>query len=369
MRNLWYFGAKKPWSYPGEDWLCIFREASHEADTIFLDEGSHHYFTEVHLFRTGNEGQEIHDAFRTERVGPFEIPLEGNGTWEVYAKVRFFARSNEPELTGSKALIECGRVKSGGNVSPLAYQLTGERTADLAVGGSAPPSIAEVRRTFLNVGSEMPPRLSRGSLQGGGGQVSFHLDTIYLENVEIFLFGPTESGCPLPPPPGTRMEFSNIVSHPAFLKALGRCHIATGLRQVPIADNLPPFNVAIPVAHSETTGSGLVGYPLAVSPLIGGAEIKKRPPVGVFASWKWSAPTNWITVILKWRFYNDNPVDEKFGVEEMRVTWAEYRHRNIVEFISYSRGDLRGWGVELWIEPLLLGEACGLDPLYCRTAL
>ncbi|MBL9133094.1 MAG: hypothetical protein JNG86_17925 [Verrucomicrobiaceae bacterium] len=338
MEVVWHPNDRKHWQAEQEAWLCFKHPRSSHARAVILHEGSHHYFTEMHITRPS--GKRI--SRRLDGPGPFEVEFKDIGDCCVLVRTRFLRHERNPQVVlgggeGSSSEYCAEIIGPDGN-----EQVSMPITDDVRMRNTTTRMLA--LEEIVRIITATPTSAIR--LVPSSSPPYYRLTQPSDVPTSVYHLPDDEIDARITPGAELGAAFASLAAVPVHV-------IAPGLL-APLVTGGATFAkpaVVLPVRHVKN--SHITGPPLALKPLIHGFEVKKRAP-WVTASWSWAGPRNWTRVLLAWRAYDDAGNWADMDRQTRDISFNEYNLRNNVQLFRIP--DYFGWNVAITATPYLVHD-------------
>jgi len=346
MAWKWYRNRALHWPEAREDWLCLQIKAEEGITGAVFHEGDHHYFTE--MYYVAPDGR--YKAEKLEDPGPLELDLAGLAGGAIYLRVQFLEYGRFPTMDRDSLSVSCGQIDRCDSMGrryeePIMIQIMRDRVESFTSPRHL-PSFDELLQWMKDADEVQAPTLVSGEASHSVLALSSPLRSevvVYLVQDEV-PFHNIEAGLEV-----DLTEADANVEH--------RLIIPAGER-IPTRSDLPPgCTLAVPVARRGNRG--IMGNLYSLCKTVDNLRIERRG-ASVFAAWDWSGPPRWISVVLTWRFYQENTYLE--GHWEREYFWHDFQRRRCVEILNYVQSPgIAGKGILLTASPRILGHRAGKD--------
>ena len=340
MEVVWHPKDSKHWNTDQDVWLCFKRFRSSSAAGIVLHEGSHHYFTEMHITRPGRGPL----SKRLDGPGPFELAFDGLGDCCVLVRARFLQYTRDPRLGadgGGPDSVHaefCAEILNADGNEPVMMQVTGNRALLNATQRAF--GLDEILKVVTATAT------SQIKLIASATTPYYRLTEASDLPTRVFHLSATEVDPRIVPGKPLGLALDTLSSCPCTTIPAGQpAPIALG------GPVLPKPAVVLPVRAVKD--EHIAGPPLALRPLIQNFEIKKRAPF-VTASWEWCGPRNWVRVKLAWRAYDNEGNWASAEKQEIDVSYADFAQRNNIALLRIK--DYWEWNVQITATPYLVHD-------------
>lgn len=324
--------GKRYWKRRCRDWLCLRAAPGSPIHTLRLQDGTHHYFEDLHVFDQYGKVV-LQQSLAAENSTEKSLEEWQNCTAIAQARFLPFAR---PPRKGEDEVEDCGAFSHAGRSNAILMQVGDLNPAGQGADDSS-LTATEVYRKLLQ-------RLAfRVTLKESDQEDSpFRLSKQTALPTCVYLV--SESS---PPPPHFHPEKIDLRQ---MEEAFPMITIAPQKLYPPVPEPIPDWLVALPVSDVGTY-RGILGYAFGKSPLLSDLDFLRGSEFCV--SWNWTSPAKWITADVSWWFYEGDQWSEKAQLPEP-VTRQYLKDNGAIPL--FTRGpEHNGRNIQVRLTPLVFG--------------